>query len=78
MTDEVRRLVMKGPARLARAFRSLVREYRESGWDAWLSQACGQETVKELHGFAESLQQDETAVRAALRLEWSNGKSKAT
>ncbi len=28
---------------------------------------------KELHGFTKGLKKDEAAVRAALRLEWSNG-----
>jgi transposase len=60
-------------AELARAFRQLVREHQESGWEAWLSRAREPATVKELRHFAESLQQDEAAVRAALRLEWSNG-----
>jgi transposase len=64
---------LHGAAKLAREFRTLVREHRESGWDAWLSQACASGAVKELRGFAESLKQDEAAVRAALRLEWSNG-----
>jgi transposase len=64
---------LRGAAELARAFRALVREHRESGWVAWLTQACGPESVKELRSFAEGLQQDEAAVRAGLRLEWSNG-----
>jgi transposase len=64
---------LRGAAKLARAFRALVRDHQESGWDAWLSQACGPNSVKELRGFAEGLRQDEAAVRAALRLEWSNG-----
>jgi transposase len=64
---------LRGAGGLARAFRALVREHREYGWDAWLSQACGPDTAKELRSFAEGLRQDEAAVRAALRLEWSNG-----
>ena len=64
---------LAGAAKLAREFRRLVREHRESGWDAWLSQASGPESVKELRGFAEGLRTDEAAVRAALRMEWSNG-----
>jgi transposase len=64
---------LRGAAKLAGEFRALVRDHRESGWDAWLSQACGPDSVKELRGFAEGLRQDEAAMRAALRLEWSNG-----
>jgi transposase len=64
---------LRGAAKLAREFRALVRGHRESGWDARLSQACGPDSVKELRGFAEGLRRDEAAVRAALRLEWSNG-----
>jgi transposase len=57
----------------ARAFRKLVREHQESGWDEWLDQSRAPEVAKELFGFAESLHKDEAAVRAALRLPWSNG-----
>jgi transposase len=64
---------LRGAAELSRAFRALVREHREAGWEAWLSEACSPVSAKELRGFAESLQKDEAAVRAALRLEWSNG-----
>jgi transposase len=64
---------LRGAAELARAFRALVREHREAGWDAWLSEVCSPASAKEMRGFAEGLKKDEVAVRAALRLEWSNG-----
>jgi transposase len=64
---------LRGAAELARAFRALVRERREAGWEAWLSEACSPASAKEMRGFAEGLKKDEAAVRAALRLEWSNG-----
>lgn len=70
---EARCLELRSAADQARAFRSLVRERREAGWDAWLSEACSPASVKEMRGFAEGLKKDEAAVRAALRLEWSNG-----
>jgi transposase len=60
-------------SQLAREFRKLVRLHEESGWDTWLSQARAPEAAKELRGFAEGLHKDEAAVRAALRLPWSNG-----
>jgi transposase len=66
-------LELRSAADQARAFRVLVREHREAGWDAWLSEACCPASVKEIRGFAEGLKKDEAAVRAALRLEWSNG-----
>lgn len=70
---EERCLDLRSAADQARAFRALVREHREAGWDAWLSEACSPASVKEIRGFAEGLKKDEAAVRAALRLEWSNG-----
>jgi transposase len=58
---------------LAQEFRRLVRERRVDGWDAWLAKATAPTAVKEIRNFAEGLKKDEAAVRAALRLEWSNG-----
>lgn len=58
---------------LARDFRIMVRERREEAWEGWLLRATASESVKELRAFAEGLKKDEAAVRAALRLEWSNG-----
>jgi transposase len=64
---------LRGSAELAREFRAMVRERRGDNWDAWLTKACGPGSAKEIRGFAEGLKKDEAAVRAALRLEWSNG-----
>lgn len=63
---------MRPSWQLARAFRALVRERRESGWDAWLSEACGLASANGMRAFAKGLKKDEAAVRAWLRLEWSN------
>jgi len=60
-------------AELARAFRSMVRERREEAWEGWLERAIAPDAVKELRSFAEGLKKDEAAVRAALRMDWSNG-----
>lgn len=64
---------LRAAAELAREFRSLVRARRVEGWDAWLARATVLIAVKELRTFAEGLKKDESAVRAALQLEWSNG-----
>jgi transposase len=60
-------------AALGREFSTMVRERREGAWEGWLAKAMTAEAVKALRSFAESLKKDEAAVRAALRLEWSNG-----
>lgn len=58
---------------IARRFAEMVQARQEGAWDGWLAQATAADAAKELRSFAEGLQKDETAVRAALRLEWSNG-----
>lgn len=60
-------------AELAREFATMVKERREGDWESWLAKATAPESSKELRTFAEGLKKDELAVRAALRLEWSNG-----
>jgi transposase len=60
-------------AKVAQEFRRMVRERREEGWEPWLAHAREQTAPKELRTFAEGLKRDEPAVRAALRLPWSNG-----
>lgn len=57
---------------LGQEFATMVRERREAEYEGWLDKVRGADS-KELLSFAESLQKDEGAVRAALRLEWSNG-----
>jgi transposase len=58
---------------LARRFADMVRARQEGAWDGWVAQATAADAAKELRSFAEGLQKDEAAVRAALRLAWSNG-----
>lgn len=58
---------------VAREFATMVKERKEEAWEGWLAKATAPNGSKELRGFAEGLKKDEVAVRAALRLEWSNG-----
>jgi transposase len=60
-------------ATVAREFRKMVRERREEDWDLWVAHAREPTTPKEIRAFAEGLKKDEAAVKAALRLPWSNG-----
>jgi transposase len=64
---------LRSAAALARKFRGLVRQRRAEGWDEWLARAMAPTGVPEIRSFAEGLQRDEGAVRAALQQEWSNG-----
>jgi transposase len=64
---------VKAAAEVARAFTTMVRERQEASWDDWLTRAMASGGVKELRTFADGLKRDEAAVRAALRLPWSNG-----
>jgi transposase len=52
-----------------RAFLDLVRQRREDQLTPWMERA----EAGPLRSFVERLRQDEAALRAALRLEWSNG-----
>jgi transposase len=60
-------------AELGRQFRAMVRERRHQDWTDWLARAQSTETSAEIRSFANGLKDDEKAVQAALRLEWSNG-----
>ena len=64
---------LRAAAVLGRRFAKMVQQQQEECWDDWVSQATASSAAKELRSFAEGLQKDEAAVRAALRLEWSNG-----
>src|SRR6516165_7881398 len=64
---------LKTSADLAREFASLVRQRQAGEWDNWMTKVQGPGVARELSGFAEGLKQDESAVKAALSLEWSNG-----
>jgi transposase len=57
----------------ARALTTMVRERKEDCWEEWLARVIAPGGVKELRTFAEGLRRDESAVRGALRLEWSIG-----
>ncbi len=53
-------------------FRAIVTERQIDQLDPWLEQ-CERSGVSELVGFAQGLRRDYTAVKAALRHEWSQG-----
>jgi transposase len=57
---------------LGQQFLQIVRQRQHDAFDGWLA-ACQTSGIPDLQGFAAGLKQDEAAVRAALRLEWSNG-----
>jgi transposase len=57
---------------LAYDFGSLVRNRESDRFDGWIS-AASESAVTEMKSFASGLLKDESAVRAALSLEWSNG-----
>ena len=60
-------------ANLARSFASIVREQRASELDGWIARTAETGTPREVRAFAKGLLKDESAVRAALSLPWSNG-----
>jgi transposase len=70
---QTRRPELRSATELAQAFRNVVRQRREGAWESGLERASAADAVKELRSFAEGLKKDEAAVRAALRLKWSNG-----
>jgi transposase len=63
---------LRAAADLARDFRSMVREQEDKEWQEWFERATSPQAVKEMRTFAVGLKKDETAVIAALRLDWSN------
>lgn len=64
---------LKAAATAAQEFATMVRDRNEQSWEDWLAAVLAPGGVKELRAFAEGLKRDEAAVRAALRLDWSNG-----
>jgi transposase len=64
---------LKRAVDLAREFGEMVRNRLASKGDEWIAQIQDPATPREIRSFAEGLQKDEQAVRAALSLEWSNG-----
>ena len=65
---------LKASAELARAFAAMVRRRQVGEWENWMTNAQGPGVARELSSFAAGLRQDEAAVKAALSLEWSNGR----
>ena len=57
---------------LAQRFLCLVRQRSVDALDSWLADCAGS-GVPDLANFAQGLQQDDAAVRAALTLPWSTG-----
>jgi len=64
---------LKTAAELARKFAGMTRRRQVEGWEDWVAKAQGPGVARELCGFAAGLTQDESAVKAASSLEWSNG-----
>jgi transposase len=61
-------------AALGQRFLQMVRERQADALDLWLidAEAFG---IKEMVRFAQGLRRDHSAVRAALRTEWSNAQT---
>jgi transposase len=57
---------------LTQAFLAMVRERRGHKLEAWMAEAT-HSGIEELARFARGLQDDLSAVKAGLTLEWSNG-----
>jgi len=57
---------------LAQAFIALLHEHTDDGLTGWLAQVQ-RSAIPELLSFAGGINRDEAAVRAGLRLKWSQG-----
>jgi transposase len=68
---------IKTAVELAQAFSLLLRHRLPEQLDSWLEQAMNS-GLAPLRGFACSLREDEPAVRAALTLNWSNGRTEGS
>jgi transposase len=64
---------VKTAQELAISFIEMIRERRAESFDGWISQVV-ESRIPELKSFADSLKQDQQAVVAALKYEWSNGR----
>ena len=62
---------------LAQRFATMVRERQAGALDRWLDEAtaCG---IKALRSLANGIRADLAAVRAALTVEWSNGRTEGS
>lgn len=54
-------------------FATIIRQRELDRFKNWLERARAGTAPKDIRGFAQSLQQDQKAVEAAISLEWSNG-----
>lgn len=68
---------IKTAVALAQAFSHLLAHRLPEKLDGWLDQAMNS-GLAPLRGFARSLREDEAAVRAALTLKWSNGRTEGS
>jgi transposase len=64
---------LRDAAALAREFATMVQDQRPGDWLHWKTRARDPAAAAELRSFAQGLETDEKAVRAALAVEWSNG-----
>lgn len=83
LKDEERKLVdevlqsspeIKRGCELVQEFREIVKERKEEKLTAWLESAR-ESTMAEFENFVTGIKRDESAVRAALTYEWSNGQT---
>jgi transposase len=67
--------VVDRAASLATEFVTMVRDRKSSELPDWLNRATAPESAVEMRRFAKGLQEDSSAVDAALSLPWSNGQT---
>lgn len=66
---------LRTSADLARQFVEMIEHRQAELLEAWIRQARGPEVPAELRRFAQGIEADLAAVRAALSLPWSNGQT---
>jgi hypothetical protein len=59
--------------KLAPEFAHILRDRNESAWNNWLERNWAEGVPRQLRELAEGLRNDEAAVRAVMKMEWSNG-----
>jgi transposase len=64
---------VKTAQKLAVSFIEMVRQRQSEKFDEWIGDVM-ESQIPELKSFADGLMQDEEAVEAALKYEWSNGR----
>jgi transposase len=65
--------VFRKARNVGQEFVKMVCNQRIEDWTGWLSEAISKEMPSEIRHFASGLQQNEMAVKEALKCEWSNG-----